>query len=298
MLLLHQLLDPKYGMIREDEESHLCWFSDSSFTENDQDFFLTGMICALAIYNDNIVDLRFPLALYKKLLQKPVDLKDLKELSPSVGRSMDRILNATEDEAIEDWGLTFSIERTEFDVTTEVPFVSGGEHIPVTFENRQKYVEAYIDYVFNKAPRGKFKKFEEGFNRIVDNPVYHMFRAEELQKIVAGATVIDWTDLQKNAKYHEGYSQGHPSIKVFWAAFGELSEAEKRHFLIFLTGSSRVPLAGLTINIKFVNVSEEYLPVSHTCFNLLDLPPYKNQKLALVKLRQALATHSSGFQLV
>ena len=57
------------------------------------------MICALAIYNDNIVDLRFPLALYKKLLQKPVDLKDLKELSPSVGRSMDRILNATEDEA-------------------------------------------------------------------------------------------------------------------------------------------------------------------------------------------------------
>ena len=101
---------------------------------------------------------------------------------------------------IEDWGLTFSIERTEFDQTTEVPFISGGENIPVTFENRQKYVEAYIDYVFNKAPRAKFQKFEEGFNRIVDNPVYHMFRAEELQKIVAGATVIDWTDIQKNAK--------------------------------------------------------------------------------------------------
>ena len=70
----------------------------------------------------------------------------------------------------------------------------------MTFENRQKYVEAHIDYVFNKAPRAKFQKFEEGFNRIVDNPVYHMFRAEELQKIVAGATVIDWTDIQKNAK--------------------------------------------------------------------------------------------------
>jgi len=27
-----------------------------------------------------------------------------------------------------------------------------------------------------------------------------MFRAEELQKIVVGARVIDWTDLEKNAK--------------------------------------------------------------------------------------------------
>ena len=83
-----------------DEESHLCWFSDSTYNENDQDFFLTGMICALAIYNDNIVDLRFPLALYKKLLQKPIDINDLKELSPSVGKSMIRILNATEEDCI------------------------------------------------------------------------------------------------------------------------------------------------------------------------------------------------------
>ena len=58
------------------------------------------MICALAIYNDNIIDLRFPLALYKKLLQKPVDINDLKELSPSVGKSMVRILNATEEDCI------------------------------------------------------------------------------------------------------------------------------------------------------------------------------------------------------
>ena len=73
-------------------------------------------------------------------------------------------------------------------------------------------------------------------------------------------------------QYHEGYSEGHPSIKIFWEAFHQLTEDEKRTFLIFLTGSSRVPLGGLTINIKFVNVSPDYLPVAHTCFNLLDLP--------------------------
>ncbi len=31
---------------------------------------LIGLVCGLAIYNGTIVDLQFPLALYKKLLNK------------------------------------------------------------------------------------------------------------------------------------------------------------------------------------------------------------------------------------
>ena len=64
----------------------------------------------------------------------------------------------------------------------------------------------------------------------------------------------------------------HASVKIFWAAFHGLSEDEKKKFLVFLTGSSRVPLSGLTLAIKKVNVEPDYLPVAHTCFNLLDLP--------------------------
>merc|ERR1711974_109076 len=124
------------------------------------------------------------------------------------------------------------------------------------------------------ASKDKYRKFEEGFNMIVENPVYHMFRQKSSRELSC-ATVIDWTELEKNTKYHEGYSEGHPSIKVFWEGFHQLDEEEKRTFLIFLTGSSRVPLVGLTINIKIFNVGPEYLPFAHTCFNLLDLPPYR-----------------------
>ena len=76
------------SVFKEDDESHLCWFRDSSVGSDDsgRDFFLMGIICALAIYNDNIVDLKFPLALYKKLLRQSVSLIDLKELSPTVGQ--------------------------------------------------------------------------------------------------------------------------------------------------------------------------------------------------------------------
>ena len=122
----------------------------------------------------------------------------------------------------------------------------------------------------------------------MENPVYRFFRAEELQQIVVGAVVIDWKQIEDNAKYHDGnfsgkifqkfsskisgYTLAHPAVKVFWSAFHKLTDSEKKQFLIFLTGSSRVPLGGLNINIKYVNVSHEHLPVAHTCFNLLDLP--------------------------
>lgn len=64
------------------------YFSSLHFqTFEDSDLFhLIGVICGLAIYNFTIVDLHFPLALYKKLLKKKPSLDDLKELMPDVGR--------------------------------------------------------------------------------------------------------------------------------------------------------------------------------------------------------------------
>lgn len=49
-------------------------------------FHLIGVICGLAIYNLTIVELHFPVALYKKLLKRSPTLDDLKELMPDVGR--------------------------------------------------------------------------------------------------------------------------------------------------------------------------------------------------------------------
>lgn len=49
-------------------------------------FHLIGIICGLAIYNSTVVDLHFPLALYKKLLDVSPSLEDFKELSPTEAR--------------------------------------------------------------------------------------------------------------------------------------------------------------------------------------------------------------------
>ncbi len=69
LLLLREILDPKYGMFAYYDETHTIWFNDQTFEEHDM-YHLIGQICGLAIYNSIIIDLPFPLALYKKLLKE------------------------------------------------------------------------------------------------------------------------------------------------------------------------------------------------------------------------------------
>lgn len=45
-----------------------------------------GIVCGLAIYNFTIINLPFPLALYKKLLDQSVGLDDLADLDPHLTR--------------------------------------------------------------------------------------------------------------------------------------------------------------------------------------------------------------------
>ena len=49
--------------------------------------------------------------------------------------------------------------------------------------------------------------------------------------------------------------------------------------------------------VQPVNVTDEHLPVAHTCFNLLDLPVYSSKDQLRSKLIQAIG-HCEGFGLV
>lgn len=56
--------------------------------EDRKTFYLFGVLCGLALYNRNVIQLPFPLALFKKLVDAKPTLDDMKEFQPSVGRSV------------------------------------------------------------------------------------------------------------------------------------------------------------------------------------------------------------------
>lgn len=76
----------------------------------------------------------------------------------------------------------------------------------------------------------------------------------------------------------------------------EFDEQQLANFLFFVSGSFKVPYGGfkeypLVINRGFV---VEHLPVAHTCFNTLDLPPYAS-KLDLKKKLNIAISEGKGF---
>ncbi|EDX08786.1 probable E3 ubiquitin-protein ligase HERC4 isoform X2 [Drosophila simulans] len=298
MLLLKDLLDPKYGMFKEYEQSRFLWFADLTF-ETENMYFLIGVLCGLAIYNFTIINLPFPLALYKKLLGKPVDLSDLRQLSPPEANSMQSLLDYQGADFKEVFDLTFEISRDVFGEAETKCLKPNGNEIAVTLENKQEFVDLYVDFVFNKSVELHYKAFHKGFMKVCSGRVIHIFQPEELMAVVVGNEDYDWQALQDSCEYREGYTSGDDTIKWFWEVIHDMSEAEKKNFLLFLTGSDRIPIQGmkaLKLTIQ-PTPDERFLPVAHTCFNLLDLPRYKTKERLKYKLLQAIQ-QTQGFSLV
>ncbi|XP_065750861.1 probable E3 ubiquitin-protein ligase HERC4 isoform X3 [Phocoena phocoena] len=221
LLIMRELLDPKYGMFRYYEDSRLIWFSDKITVEN-------------------------------------------------------------------------------FGATEVKELVLNGADTAVNKQNRQEFVDAYVDYIFNKSVASLFDAFHAGFHKVCGGKVLQLFQPNELQAMVIGNTNYDWKELEKNTEYKGEYWAEHPTIKMFWEVFHELPLEKKKQFLLFLTGSDRIPILGmksLILVIQSTGGGEEYLPVSHTCFNLLDLPKYTDKETLRSKLIQAI-DHNEGFSLI
>jgi len=56
-------------------------------------FELCGILLGLSIYNSIILDLHFPVVIYKKLLNEKVGLKDLNGLDPELYVGLKKLLD-------------------------------------------------------------------------------------------------------------------------------------------------------------------------------------------------------------
>jgi E3 ubiquitin-protein ligase HERC4 len=281
------------------EDTGVIWFRSHSFEES-QMFLLIGVICGLAIYNSTIIDLPFPLCLYKKLLQRDVNLDDLRGLQPDVARSLQQVLDYTEDDIVDVFGLTFQVTEQSFGASINYELIANGANTAVTHDNKEEYVQAYIDYKLNHSVAKEFDAFARGFHRVCGGQVLNLFHPQELMELVVGSQHYDFSELEVAATYQGEYYHNHPVILRFWEVFRSYPIEMKKKFLQFLTGSDKVSIFGMK-NMKFiiqpVAVSEAHLPVAHTCFNLLDLPRYSSTEVMREKLTQAIQ-NGQGFGLV
>ena len=130
--------------------------------------------------------------------------------------------------------------------------------------------------------------------------VSHLCSPKEIDILLGGqkGAVDNLITLRASTRYHGEFNDKHQIIEWFWEVIQELTEEESKKFLHFVTGSDRVNVGGLSsmqFNIQSNGMSQEALPSSHTCFNLLDLPTTYSSKASLRERLVLALQHSYGF---
>jgi len=295
LLMVRQLIDPSFGMFVMDEDTNTMWFNPNTF-EIALKFELVGVILGLAIYNGVILDLNFPHALYKKLLGVLPSFEDFVECNPRSGKSLQELLDFEGD--VEDvFCRSFQVSYDYFGEMKTVELKENGDHIPVTEVNRKEYVDLYVDYYFNRSVDHLYKSFHKGFHLVCGGTFLEVMHPKEVELLIIGSASLDFTDLQSTCNYDGGFDESSDTIQHFWKVLHSFEPAQKQKFLMFTTGSDRVPIRGissLNLTISRNGPKSDRLPTAHTCFNHLLLPDYQCE--ATLKERLLIAiNHSEGF---
>ena len=193
---------------------------------------------------------------------------------------------------------SFVIDDEKFGEHKTIPLKENGENIDLTNENKNEYVNLYINYKLRKSISQQVDAFIEGFNFLVPHDEIKMFTQSELHLIICGVPNIDINDMRANTKFLQPYHNDHPVIKMFFNVLSKWNPKNLGKFLLFLTGSSQVPVNGFKVYVdrdKQIKIGyrddKNSFCVAHTCFNKLDLPPYENEDIMNSKLLIAIDQH-------
>ncbi|CAO3578332.1 unnamed protein product [Absidia cylindrospora] len=193
------------------------------------------------------------------------------------------------------FGPYISTDDDPFGEMVTVDLKPGGRDIEVTEENKKEYVNLVTEWRISKRVDEQFQAFKEGFNQLIPQDLINVFDERELELLIGGIAEIDVDDWKKHTDYR-GYTEQDDVIQWFWTCVRSWDSEKKSRLLQFTTGTSRIPVNGFkdlqgsdgprrfTIE-KSGEVTQ--LPKAHTCFNRIDMPPYRSYESLVNKLSMA-----------
>ena len=234
-------------------------------------------------------------------------LKEIEYIDKEFCQSMNWILNNDITNIIDE---TFSITPiTTTTITTTstpsevIPLCPNGDQIEVNETNKRDYVYLMCLWKLNYGISYLLKPFLEAFQYIVPIEILRDagITVPELNLILNGKQSVNIEELRAYCMYQgkSTFNDSHDSVVYLWRAIREFNENDRRLFLKFFTGSSRVPLDGYDPPITITEGEDmvyNSLPKAHTCFNQLVLPNYSDYETSKDRLLFAIRnTEGFGF---
>jgi hypothetical protein len=191
---------------------------------------------------------------------------------------------------------------------SDIELIPNGENVTVNINNLEEYIIKIIDFTLCSGISKQVKAFREGFNKVFLVTDLQIFNIKELLQMIS-SNEEDWTKetLMKTIKADHGYSMKSQTVINLIEVMSEMDKEEKKEFLEFITGTSRLPLGGFkNLNPPFTVVCkttssdenpDEFLPSVMTCANYLKLPDYKTKERLKERLTTAIKEGRGSFHL-
>ena len=311
-ILFQKILDRDTGLFQRSDTDEIGYIIKPNLYPS-QDllnkYFFIGRVLAKALLENLTVNCCFNKVIYQLILGEKIELNDLVFIDRPLYKSMKHLVSMKE-ECAENIALceiyfTFDYEDENGRYHQE-NLIENGSNILVTKDNLNEYIDKRIEY-YTKSQLSGIKEIIRGINTIFPVEYLKIFTSDQLGLLINGTPFIDTEDWRLNTKY-KNYNDYDNVIIDFWDIISNLSQEDLSNFLLFCTGSSRVPIGGfksLESNrgqiSKFEIVKTEYYEGkknylrAHTCFNRLDLPNFPNKEKLNEAVRFALENEVLGF---
>ena len=294
-------------------------------------FKLLGYIVGRAIFDDRLLDIPLNKIFWDRVLQRGVVFESLKYIDENLYKTImdffelikqkndyvkknninkDKLIEINFDEII----LYNNCKISELDIYFTFPgydinLKPNGENILLTMNNIEEYINLIYDFIFFKGANALFESFKEGFNMNFDINKMQCFTSEEIEEHICGSKEIKWekNNLYENLNPEHGYTKQSKIFNDLIQFMCNLNDAQKKKFLIFSTGSSRLPIGGfkslspkLTVVKKYCEEGSnpnDFLPTVMTCQNYLKIPEYSRYDILEKKILLAMEEGCNEFSL-
>jgi hypothetical protein len=255
-------------------------------------FEFLGKMMGVSLRVQLCLPFAFPSIVWKQIVGSKITMSDLESADSMIVQQLNAIRNCQEDGVVdaetftEHYGSHQRYTYTGSD-GEERELLLGGSSKVVTFENRVDYCDRVIKARLHEFDT-QISALCRGMATIVPMRAVQLLTWEELEVAVCGSPKVDM-DLWKERTKYSGFSGPEDkTIKLFWKAMESFTEDERRGFIRFAWGRSRLPPKHRWMQDFQIQrmPSTTSLPISHTCFFQVELPTYPT----LQKMRHGLLT--------
>lgn len=261
-------------------------------------FEFVGSLFGMSVRSGILLNLDLAPIFWKTLTKEPLSVNDLKEIDLKFVQNLDGYAKAKQD------GVSEELFKKENELTMTclnsaqkaIELVPNGSKIPVSYSNLDSYIQKCVELRLNEA-KGQYQSILKGFEQTFSTSYLKVLSWQDLELKVVGNEEVDIERLKEITTYSK-CSATHDVIKKFWKVLTSFENEDRKRYLRFVWGRTRLPLKEDTdIELHTIQLDENRAktdtPFGRTCYFRLELPPYQSEAILRERLLFAISNCTS-----